>query len=82
MMEMEHMDIRLEPSLRQQLAALAEETDRNEEDLVGEAIANYLDLQAWQRERIKQAIAAADRGEFAPPEDVERVFTKYKPQSR
>jgi predicted transcriptional regulator len=82
MMEMEHMDIRLEPSLRQQLAALAEETDRNEEELVGEAIANYLDLQAWQRERIKQAIAAADRGEFAPPEDVERVFTTYKPQSR
>jgi predicted DNA-binding protein len=29
-MEMEHIDIRLEPSMRQRLAALAEETDRNE----------------------------------------------------
>lgn len=81
-MEMEHIDIRLEPSVRQQLAALAEETDRDEEELVGEAIANYLDLQAWQRERVKQAIVAADRGEFAPPEEVERVLTKYKSPSR
>ena len=81
-MEMEHMDVRLEPSMRQQLAALAEETNRDEEELVGEAIANYLELQAWQRERVQQAIAAADRGEFAKPEEVERVFTKYRPQSR
>ncbi len=79
-MEMEHLDIRIEPSMRQKLAALAEQTERDEEELVGEAIANYLDLQAWQRARIEQAVAAADQGDFATPQDVERVFTKYKPR--
>ncbi len=77
-MEMEHLDIRIEPSMRQKLAALAEQTERDEAELVGEAIANYLDLQAWQRARIEQAVAAADQGDFATPQDVERVFTKYK----
>ena len=79
-MEMEHLDIRIEPSMRQKLAALAEQTERDEEELVGEAIANYLGLQAWQRARIEQAVAAADQGDFATPQDVERVFTKYKPR--
>ncbi len=79
-MEMEHLDIRIEPSMRQKLAVLAEQTERDEEELVGEAIANYLGLQAWQRARIEQAVAAADQGDFATPQDVERVFTKYKPR--
>ena len=39
-MEMEHLDIRIEPSIRQKLAALAEQTERDEEELVGEAISN------------------------------------------
>jgi predicted transcriptional regulator len=79
-MEMDHLDVRLEPALRQKLTVLAEATKRDEEELVSEAIANYLDLQAWQHARIEQAIAAADRGEFASSEDTERVFNKYKPR--
>jgi predicted transcriptional regulator len=36
-------------------------------------------LDAWQRKRIKQTIAAADHSEFVASEEIERVFTKYKP---
>ena len=79
-MENEPLAIHIEPAIREQLAALAAETVRDEEELIGEAIANFLDLQAWQRARIEQAITAADQGDFATPEEVERVFTKYKPQ--
>ena len=79
-MENEPLAIRIEPAIREQLAALAAETARDEEELIGEAIANFLELQAWQRARIEQAIAAADQGDFATPEEVERVFTKYKPR--
>lgn len=80
-MEHEPLAVRIEPAMREQLAALSAETERNEEELISEAIVNFLDLQAWQRQRIEQAIAAADRGEFAIPEEVEHVFTKYKPSA-
>ena len=79
-MATEHVDVPLEPALRQQLAALAHETDRSEAELLGEAVAQFLEFHRWQRERIDQALAAADRGDFATPEDVDRVFAKYKPQ--
>ena len=48
-MEMEHLDIRIEPLMRQKLAALAEQTERDEEELVDEAIANYLGLRLAAR---------------------------------
>jgi predicted transcriptional regulator len=79
-MATEYVDIPLEPALRQQLAALAQETERSEAELLGEAVAQFLEFHRWQRERIDQALAAADQGDFATLEDVTRVFAKYKPQ--
>jgi predicted transcriptional regulator len=77
-MATEHVDVPLEPALWQQLAALAHETDRSEAELLSEAVAQFLEFHRWQRERIDQALAAADRGDFATPEDVTRVFEKYR----
>jgi predicted transcriptional regulator len=81
MSEMAHMDITIDLTLKSRLAALADATHRDESALVGEAIAYFLDVQDWQRARIEKGIAAAERGEFVTPEEVERVFTKYQPRN-
>ena len=82
MSEMAHMDIIIDLALKSRLAALPETTHRDESALIGEAIAHFLDVQDWQRVRIEKGIAAADRGEFATPQEVERVFTKYQPRNQ
>lgn len=80
-MATESMTITLEPALRQRLVDLAQATQRDETTLIEEALSNFLDLQEWQRQRIEQGLAAADRGEFASDADMVRILNKYDPQS-
>ena len=75
-------EVTIDASLKNRLASLAQETSRDEDSLINEAITNFLDLQEWQRERLETAVAAADRGEFATQSEVDRVMDKYKPQSQ
>ena len=35
-------------------------------------------LQDWQLALVDEGLAAAERGDFATPEEVERVFAKYR----
>ena len=70
--------IRLDDETLAKLDALAADTDRSRNWLAAKAIENYIELNVWQIERIKQGIAQADRGEFATEEEVEAVFAKYR----
>jgi predicted transcriptional regulator len=45
--------------------------------LAREAFQQYLDIQEWQINGIHEALAAADRGEFADDADIEAIFDKY-----
>jgi predicted transcriptional regulator len=80
-MTAQSMTITLEPSLRQRLVELAQATQRDETTLIEEALSHFLDLQEWQRQRIEQGLAAADRGEFASDDDLARILGKYEPKS-
>jgi len=80
-MATESMTITLEPSLRQRLEALSQETQRDETALIEEALSHFLDLQEWQRQRIEQGLAAADRGEFITDDDMAHILGKYAPKS-
>jgi predicted transcriptional regulator len=62
--------VRISPEKQQQLDVLAQALDRSRNWVVSEAIDQYLDVQAWQIEQIQHGIEEADRGEFAPHEDV------------
>ena len=62
------------------LDAIAEGQDRNRSYLINEAIDNYLDVQAWQREHIRKALAAADAGEIATDEEVAETFAWIEQQ--
>ena len=56
------LTVRLSKEAKAKLEALAESTSRSQNYLAAEAIAAYVDENAWQIEAIQQAIAEADQG--------------------
>ena len=60
MSQSEVVTVRLNPQLKAKLDALAESTKRSKSWLAAEAIAQYVEQEAWQIQRIEQALALAD----------------------
>ena len=58
------------------LYALGRRASRNY--LVNQAIDQLLDLHAWQIERVKEGMKAADEGRFTGESELERIFNKYE----
>ena len=56
------MTVRLSPELDEKLAALARERKRSKSDLASEAIAAFVDVDAWQVAHIKEALDEARSG--------------------
>jgi RHH-type rel operon transcriptional repressor/antitoxin RelB len=54
---------RVSPDIKRKLRALAKETDRSESYLAAEAIAAYVDLNAWQVTHIKKSLAEVTAGD-------------------
>ncbi len=71
------LNVRLPNELASQLDALSQSTGRTKSFITNEALRNYLDVQSWQIADIHEAIAEADRGEFASEKDVKIFFKKY-----
>lgn len=71
------MTIRLEPELKQRLDQLAEATHRSKSFLAAEALRDYVDLNEWQVQEIKDAIREADNGDFASDQSVVEVLGKW-----
>jgi len=73
---------RTDAERRDALDILAANQKRNRSFLINEALDNYLDVQRWQLEHIKKGIAAADRGEFASPDEVKEKFAELRAQCK
>ena len=71
------MTIRLEPLLKQRLDRLAESTQRSKSFLAAQAIREFVDLNEWQIQEIRGAIAEADREDFASEDLVRDVLGKW-----
>ena len=71
------LNVRLPVDLAVQLEALTKATGRTKSFLTVEALREYLHVQAWQVQDIKEGLAEADRGEFATEEEVTNFFAKY-----
>ncbi len=73
--------IRTDPELAEKIAAIASAMDRSRNWVIEEALKQYVETQAWQIGGIKAAIAAIDRGEGIPHEQVmaeaEALLDKY-----
>ena len=71
------LTLRIPEETKAKLDKLAQATHRSKSYLAEEAIARYLDLEAWQVGEIEQAIQEADRGDFASPADRADLLKKY-----
>ena len=74
----EVFSIRTESGIVRQLDTLAKLQDRSRNDIVNEAIENFLELHAWREKRILVGIKAADQGRFAGTAEMERIFGKFE----
>lgn len=69
------LTIRVDTETRQRLEQLAKATDRTRSYLAAEAIRQYVELNEWQIQEIKQAVAEADAArpdEWIPHAEVMR----------
>jgi RHH-type transcriptional regulator, rel operon repressor / antitoxin RelB len=71
------MTIRLEPKVKKLLDSLAKSTHRSKSFLAAEAIREYLILNEWQVQEIRDAITEADAGDFASAAEVAAAFKKW-----
>lgn len=71
------MTIRLDPELKLRLDQLAEATHRSKSFLASEALRDFIEVNEWQIQEIKDAIKEADAGEFASDKTVNKTFAKW-----
>ena len=71
------MTIRLTPELKSRLDQLAEATHRSKSFLAVEAIREFVELNEWQIQEIKEAIKEADAGDFSSNDEVNAVFNRW-----
>ena len=69
--------VRLDDDLKERLEGLAEATQRTKSFLATEAIREYLDLNEWQIQETRAALAEADAGDFASGDEIRAVTTKW-----
>ncbi|MHB1093763.1 CopG family ribbon-helix-helix protein [Thiobacillus sp.] len=71
-------NVRLPAALKTRLETYAQLVGRSQAMVASEALADYLDWRVPQVEALKQAIVAADRGEFASDSEVEAFFKRHE----
>jgi predicted transcriptional regulator len=76
-METTTLTLRVPIEMKERLDKLAEATHRSKSYLAGEALRQYIDLEAWQIGEIQQALQEADANDFASDEEVDAVVKKY-----
>ncbi len=77
-MDTEAFTIRSYSKKVKQLDRLARQMDRSRNYLVNQAINLFLEVNAWQIERTKEGIKAAEEGRFASDTEMKRIFNKYE----
>lgn len=71
------VSVRLPLGLKDQMETYAQLTGRTKSYVAMEALTEYLAWRIPQIEDLKEAIAAADRGEFASDAEVAAEFSRY-----
>ncbi len=71
------LTIRLESDLKDRLDDLANATNRSKSFLAAEAIQEFVDLNEWQLQEIKTALAEADAGDFASAKELRKTLGKW-----
>ena len=77
-MSTEAFSVRSDKEKVRKLDKLAVQQDRSRNYIVNQAIDQLLELHAWQDERVKEGIKAADEGRFVSDAKMEKIFNKNK----
>jgi RHH-type rel operon transcriptional repressor/antitoxin RelB len=64
------LTVRVTPQVKRRLESVALRVRLSKSFLTAEAIEEFLTVQEWQMAAVKEGIAAADRGNLVPHEDV------------
>ena len=72
------VSMRLPGELKARIESYAQLTGRSKSHVAMEALAEYLDWRLPQMADLKEAIAEADRGEFASDDEVQAVFQRHR----
>ena len=76
------MTIRLEPELKKRLDQLAKATQRSKSYLAAEALRDFIELNEWQIQEIKDAIIEADNGDFASQKVLSKTMQQWDVNAR
>lgn len=76
MAESSVVTVRLEAAVKRRLEALAERTKRSKSYLAAEAIAAYVELNAWQIEEIEAGLRELDEGEVITEEQAGALYDR------
>ena len=71
-----NISFRTEEATRDELDEIAARADRDRSWVINQAIANYLELDRWQREKIEAGIAATNAGRTRSTEEVRDQLAK------
>ena len=71
------LNVRLPLDIASELDALTKATGRTKSFLAVEALREYLQVQAWQVQDVKDGLTEANSGEFAIENEVAMFFAKY-----
>ncbi len=71
------LTVRIEPGVKKRLEKLAKSTGRSRSFLAAEALNEYLDVNEWQVDGVKKAVASLDRGAAIRHEDVKEWVNSW-----
>ncbi len=71
------MTIRLEPELKSRLDKLSAATHRSRSTLAAEAVREFIEINEWQIEEIRDAVTEADAGDFSSEHEIRAIFNKW-----
>jgi predicted transcriptional regulator len=64
------MEVNLSPELQAKLNHVAAENNSGAEEYVRQLVENYLEHDAWFRQKVKDGLGQLDRGEFITHEEI------------
>jgi len=73
----ETLSIRLDPTVKKRLEALANLSKRSKSFLAAEAIAAYVEVEEWQLEQIREGINELDSGDSVSNEKVSKWLRSW-----
>lgn len=76
-MSSQNFSVRTDSGTLEKIDALAQEQHRSRNVIVNEAIDRYIREETRWQAQIEEGLAAAEAGDFASPEDIDRLFESF-----